>query len=265
MPTLVVYSRLVLLQIRAQMQYRWSFALSMSGTFLFTALDFAVILIVFHNIHSLVGWSAPEVALLYSAAAMSFALADIVLGSLDQLPRMIRDGSFDTLLLRPRSSLFQLLATDFMLRRAGRLIQAFIVFIVLLTRFLNVDWTMAKAIVLSSAIISGAVILGAVWICAASVCFWVDGAAEFVNVFSTGSLFFAQYPLGIYAGWLRQLVLYVVPIGFVIYMPATYILEKSAALGHTGQFASPAVAAVSVATAALFWRRGIRHYKSAGG
>ena len=267
MSTVTVYLRLVRVQVRGQVQYRTSFALSLVGTFLFSALDFATILILFHNIPSIAGWSASEVAMLYAASSLSFALSDIVLGSLDRLPVLIRDGSFDMLLIRPRPAFFHLLATDFLLRRAGRLIQAVVLLVVTATVFLDVQWTPARVAMLCVTVLSGAVIASAVWVIAASVSFWIDEAAEFVNAFTSGAALLAQYPLSIYTAWLRRLVVFVVPIGFVIYLPLSWIVGKpdSAGLPAAFRFASPVVAAVTVLVAAAVWRQSIRRYRSAGG
>jgi ABC-2 type transport system permease protein len=266
LPAIPLYLRLTILQVRCQMQYRFNFALSLLGTFLFTTLDFAAILIVFHNIQTLAGWSLVQVALLYSSAAVSFALADIVVGGLDRLPDMIRDGTFDTLLLRPRSTFFLLLTRDFMIGRAGRLIQAAGVLVVV-AQLLNVYWSPARVAVLIAAVLSGAVIMGAIWVIAACVAFWAVDSGEFVNTFTTGALFVAQYPAGIFTGWMRRGVVFVVPVAFVIYLPATYLLGKRDALGIpiAARLASPAVALAVAAVAAYVWRFAVKRYRSGGG
>lgn len=267
MSTLAVYLRLVRIQVRAQLQYRTSFLLNLTGTFLFTALDLAAILILFENISTIAGWTASEVALLYAASALSFALTDLVLGSLDQLPAMIRLGTFDTLLVRPRSAFFQLLATEFMFRRVGRLMQAVLVLAVVATQFLSIEWTVGRGVLLCAAVLSGAVIMGSVWVVAASVAFWVDEAAEFVNAFTSGAAYLAQYPVDIYKAWLRNLVFFLIPIGFVSYLPLAGLLGKPdvSGLPEVFQFATPAVAAVTAFVAAAVWRLSIRRYRSAGG
>jgi ABC-2 type transport system permease protein len=266
MSPVAVYLRLFHVQLRSQLQYRVSFTLSLLGTLLFTALDFAAILILFGRIDTLAGWSAAEVALLYSAAATSYAVADIALGSLDRLPGMVRDGSFDVLLVRPRSAFIQVLATDFMVRRAGRLIQALAVLVVVVGVVLPVPWSWPDLALLVLAILSGAVILGAVWVVAAASVFWLVDAGEFVNAFTSGALFLAQHPVPVYTAWLRQLVLFVVPIGFVIYLPATYLLDKSAPVDPSAflRFASPAVAAIAAGVAVVVvvvWRAAVRRYR----
>src|SRR6266540_5598548 len=97
-----------------------SFALDFAGMFLITFLDFAAILIIFHNVPQLGGWSVEEVALLYGISGLAFALTDMVIGHLDLLPQQIRDGNFDLVLIRPRGTLLQVVTADFQLRRLGK-------------------------------------------------------------------------------------------------------------------------------------------------
>ncbi|MGW7574927.1 ABC transporter permease [Streptomyces sp. NPDC054765] len=265
--TIRLFLRLAGVQVRSQMQYRTSFVLSLAGNFAFTALDFAAIVILFGDISRLGGWSAGQVALLYAVSSMSYALCDIALGSLDQLPAMIRDGSFDTLLVRPGSTFVHLLAADFLLRRAGRLLQAAIVLAVIMIRFSSTLWTTGKVLVLVSSVVSGAVIMGALWITAASVSFWVNDAEGLVGVFSAGTSFLVQYPLDLYAAWLRSFVLFVIPVGFVSYLPVCWVLGKpdAAGLPDAVRLAAPLVAAATAGAAALVWRTSVRRYRSTGG
>ena len=62
-------------------------------------------------------WTPQEVALLYALATISFAFTDLAIGHLDLFPQMIREGTFDQILVRPLPSLFQLVAVG--LRRAA--------------------------------------------------------------------------------------------------------------------------------------------------
>lgn len=267
MTTIRLFLRLAGVQVRSQMQYRTSFVLSLAGNFAFTALDFAAIVILFGDITRLGGWTAGQVALLYAVSSLSYALCDIVLGSLDQLPAMVRDGSFDTLLIRPGPTFVHLLAADFLLRRAGRLLQAAVVLAVVMIRFPPAQWTPGKLLVLASAVAGGAVIMGSLWTMAASAAFWVDGAEGLVGVFSAGTSFLIQYPLDVYTAWLRSFVLFVLPIGFVSYLPVCWVLGKPDAAGLPGavRLATPVVAAVTAGAAAIVWRTSVRRYRSTGG
>ena len=113
------YRLLVGARVRSQLQYRTSLALELLATALLTFLDFVAILIIFEQVPALAGWSVAEVALLYGIASLAFSLTDLVVGHLDFLSQMIRDGSFDQVLTRPLPSLLQVITADFAVRRRG--------------------------------------------------------------------------------------------------------------------------------------------------
>lgn len=263
--TIGVYKRLVGARIRSQLQYRLSFVLNFVGMALITFLDFAAILILFEQVDALGEWTVEEVALLYAISCIAFALTDLTIGHLDLLPNMIREGEFDLVLVRPLSALFQVVSRDFALRRLGKLLQGVGVLLFALTR-LELDWTVARAAFLVLAIVAGAAIFAGVWIGLATIAFWLVDSLEVANAFSYGGNYLAQYPVNIFGPWLRRLVIFVIPIAFVSYFPALYVLDKEDALGlpRMLQFASPLVAVVSVVAGGLLWRFAVRRYRSVG-
>jgi len=261
-----IYRRLVAARVRSQLEYRLSFALSLLGTTLIVFLDFVAILVIFNRVPALEGWSLHEVALLYGIASISFALTDLAVGHLDLFPNMIRDGTFDLILVRPLPSLFQVIASDFALRRLGKALQGTAVLAVALAG-LDVDWTLGRALMIVVAVVAGTVIYASVWIALATIAFWIVDAIEVVNAFTYGGNFLSNYPITIFGRWLRTLVLFVIPLAFVAYFPALYVLDKDDRLGLPAflQFASPVVAVVAGLAAGAIWKNAVRHYRSAGG
>jgi ABC-2 type transport system permease protein len=263
--TFGIYRRIVGSRIRAQLQYRLSFALTVGGNLLLTSLDFAAILVLFGQVNALGDWTVEEVALLYGISAVSFSLTDIAVGQLDQLPRMIREGEFDQILVRPLGSLLQVVSADLALRHLGRLLQGLVVLAVALTQ-VDVAWTADRAAMLVGAIVAGGAIFAGIWVAFSSISFWLIDSQEVCNAFTYGGSFTAQYPVSIYGRWLRRLVVFLIPVAFVSYFPALYILDKPDELGLPSglQFASPAVALAVGAAAWVVWRTAVRRYRSVG-
>ncbi len=261
-----IYLRLIGARARSQLEYRTSLALQIVASALLTLLDFVMILVLFENVPELDGWSVQEVALLYGIAGIAFALTDLIVGHLDLFPQMIRDGTFDQILVRPLPSLLQVVASDFSLRRLGKILQALVVLIVALAAA-NIDWTIGRAVMVPLAIVSGVLIYTGVWIALATIAFWIVDAIEFVNAFTYGGNFLSAYPITIFGRWLRNLVLFAIPIAFVAYFPALYILDRPDELGLPDalRYASPLVALLTVIVARLVWENAVRHYRSAGG
>jgi ABC-2 type transport system permease protein len=248
--------------VRSHLQYRLSFALDVVGSALTSILDFVVVLILFHNAPLIGGWDVHEVAFLYGLSALAFALADLFVGHIENLPQMVRDGTFDLVLVRPRGSLFQLIASDFVLRRLGRLFQAAAVFAWALST-VEVDWDAGRVALLPLALLCGVVIFSAVFVAASCIAFFVVDAREMQSAFTYGGSFLTQYPITIYGTWLRRMLAFVVPTAFVAYEPASFILDKD----DPGllQLASPLAAVGSALAVAVLWRACVRRYRSAGG
>src|SRR5829696_4764870 len=254
-----IYRRLIGARIRGQLQYRLSFALNLVGAALISFLDFAAILVLFHNVPALGGWSVQEVAFLYGLASVAFGLTDLAIGHLDLLPEMIRQGTFDGVLVRPLGSLFQVVASDFALRRLGKAFQGVAVAAVAIA-VLDVDWTPGRVALTALTVLSGIGIYAGIWVVVASVAFWAVDSIEFANAFTYGGNFLSEYPVNIFGSWLRRLVIFVVPLAFVVYFPALYVLDKDDELGfpRAFQFAAPLVAVATWIAAALVWRTAVR-------
>ena len=262
----LVWRRLVGAQIRSQYQYRLSFTLGLVGNFLISFIDFLAVLVIFHNVHRLGVWNVHQVAFLYAMSSISFALTDLLIGHLDQFPQKIRDGTFDILLVRPRGTLFQVIGSDFQLRRLGKAIQGALI-LAYVVGTLGVNWDAGRVAMLVVMVPCAIVIFSSVWVVGGCLAFWTVDGGEFTNAFTYGGNFLAQYPIDIFSSWLRRFLAYIVPLAFVCYFPALYILDKPDPLGlpRLLQFTSPVVAAAGVVVAGLVWRTAVRHYRSAGG
>jgi ABC-2 type transport system permease protein len=251
--------------VRSSMTYRTSFAVTVLGNLLVTGLDFATILLMFSQVDTLGGWSLPEIAFLYGLSATAFGIADLVLGSMDVLGGRIRDGSFDTLLVRPAPVLAQVGADRFALRRLGRITQAVAVLGYALVA-VDVDWTVAKVLLVPVMVVSGAAIFCALFVAGAAFQFVAQDAAEVQNAFTYGGTTLLQYPPTVFGKDLVRGVTFLVPLAFVNWVPASYVLGRPypLELPQWTAFAPPLVAAGCCALAGLAWRAGLRSYRSTG-
>ncbi|MFJ4845391.1 MULTISPECIES: ABC transporter permease [unclassified Streptomyces] len=259
------YGLVVGMWIRSTMAYRASFVMTALGNFAATALDFVVILLMFSQVDSLGGWSLPEIALLYGTAGTSLGLADLAMGSMERLGSRIRDGTLDTLLVRPVPVLAQVAADRFALRRIGRVVQGLLVLGWALAR-LDIAWTPLTIVLLPVSVLSGAAIFAAVFIAGAAFQFWAGDASEVQNAFTYGGNTVLQYPPSVFAKDLVRGVTFVVPLAFVNWLPALRVLGRQDPLDLPGwvDFAPPLVAAACCALAGALWRTALRSYRSTG-
>lgn len=266
--TAQVYLRMVAARVRGDLQYRTSFALRLLSTVVITGIDFAVVVLVFGRVEHLGGWSFPEVTFLYGTASLAFHLAAVLVGNVDYVTLRVKQGTFDRLLMRPLSPLWQLLAEEFALRRLGTLLHSGgVLFIALVIA--PVAWDAGRIAMIPVMISSGVGIYGGIWVATAAMAFWTVETKEFASAFTYGGSFLSQYPVSIYSGWLRRLLAFVVPMAFVSYFPALYVLGRNESSDRFGlppavMFASPLVAVVVCGVAMAIWRSGLRHYRSTG-
>ena len=259
------YGLIVGMWLRSAMAYRASFVMTTVGNFVATGFDFVAIMLMFSHVDALGGYSLGEIALLYGTSATAFGLADLLLGSMDRLGRRVRDGTLDTLLVRPVPVLAQVAADRFAARRLGRITQGLLVLGYALGT-LDIAWTPLKVVMLPLMVLSGAAIFGAVFVAGAAFQFLAQDASEVQNSFTYGGTTLLQYPPSIFAKDLVRGVTFVVPLAFVSWLPALYVLGREFPLGLPDQvaFLPPVVAAACWVLAGLAWRAGLRAYRSTG-
>jgi ABC-2 type transport system permease protein len=259
------YWLLIAMWIRSALAYPASFALMLVSGMLITGLDFAAVLLMFSHIRSFGGFTLGEMALLYGTASMALGLADLITGSIERVGQRIRTGELDVWLIRPVPTFIQAIADNFALRRLGRPLQAGVVLVVGIG-MLDLDWTVAKGIVLVLSLITGSVIFAAIFVLGAAIQFVSIDSAELANSFTYGGQQLTQYPLSIFGREVVRAVTFVVPLAFVNYYPVLYVLGKPAPLGLPSWIGllAPAVAVVMTGLASLAWRGGLRRYRSTG-
>ncbi|MFF5206132.1 ABC transporter permease [Streptosporangium sp. NPDC000396] len=249
--------------LRASAQYPGPLIVMTLGSFAVNALDVAAIWIIFEHTGSLGGFNRAEVMFLYGTAGLSFGLADMAFGNVDRLSRHIRAGTFDTMLIRPVSAFVQMATDRFGVHRFGRLAQAVAVLGIALPR-LDVAWSRAWMIPLM--IVCGVVIFTSIFTIGGALQFLLTDAPEVSNAFTYGGSTLTQYPLSVYRGDLVKGVTFIVPLAFVNWQPALFVLDRQDPFGlpYWLRFAAPLAALGLAVAAALAWRTGIRRYRSTG-
>lgn len=261
-----LYWRLVGARARAQMQYKASFWLGFFGVTVITLLDFAGLAILLARFPSVGGWGLAEVALLYGQSALALSLARVIGRGFDRsVETLIQRGGFDMVLTRPLGSFFQILATDVILRQLGRALQGGAVLAYALAA-LPIAWTPAKVLLLPLTLLSGTLIYFGLLVLRATLCFWTVKSLEVVNILTYGGDYLASYPLSIYNDWIRNFFLFVIPIAFVNYPAALFLLDRRDPHGLPAWlcWAAPPVAVLFLTLSYRVWLFGVSKYQSTG-
>ncbi len=244
------------------MQYLKSFWLLSLGQFFIPFTVFAGLYFLFEQFGQIKGWQFFEVALCFGSIHMAFALSECFARGFDSFSSLVRNGEFDRLLVRPRSTFLQVLGSKFEFTRFGRLLQSAVVLIWAMTN-LNIEWNIVKAVTLLLMIVSGVLIFTGIYILAATLCFWTIEGLEVVNIFTDGGREMAQYPLNIYQKWVARFFTFVIPFGTVNYLPLLSILGKNSG-NEIYYMLTPIAGSLFILPCLLVWQYGVKHYRSTG-
>jgi ABC-2 type transport system permease protein len=259
---LKLYFKYLLILFKSQMQYRTSFWLLSFGQFFIPFTVFAGLYFLFERFGQIKGWDFFEVALCFAVIHMAFATSECFARGYDAFSSLVVNGEFDRLLVRPRSTVVQVLGSKFEFTRFGRLLQSVMVLGWALMN-LSIEWSVIKAITLCLMIISGVLIFTGIYIVAATMCFWTIQGIEVVNIFTDGGREIAQYPLNIYQKWITKFFTYVIPFGTVNYLPLMYILGRTEG-NDILHMLTPLMGSLFILPCLLVWHFGVRHYRSTG-
>ena len=262
-----LYRRLLAVQLRSQLQYRTSFVLDVLSSALISIVEFAATMLVLQRFgNNIGGWTLVELALLYGMVDVAYALTDLFFGGFDPdyFAPMVQRGTLDQLLLRPSNITLQILGSEFRLRRFGRIAQGGIILVVALA-LVDVHWTPAKIAYLPIVLLGQVAFFGSLFVIGSTTTFWTVQRVEIINVFTSGGRVAMYYPMHIYTRWVRR-IFTIVPVIFLNYYPALYLLDKSDPLNMPAiaPLLAPVVGFGALATALGFWQFGLRHYASTG-
>ena len=261
-----LYARYVGVSLRAQMQYPGAFIATSVGAFGATVVDFIAIWALFSRFRQIDGWQFHEIALFYGVVSVTFAIADALTRGFDIFgPQFVKTGDFDRLLVRPRSTVLQLLGFEFRATRIGRLAQGMVAWAVGM-HFSNIDWTWSAWATLLFAVAGGVALFSGILVLQATLAFWTVESLEIANTLTYGGIEAAQYPLDIYTRWFRAFLTFVVPLGCVTYFPVTSVLGRADRTGAPEWLLSltPVFGFLFLAVSLWVWRFGVRHYTSTG-
>lgn len=251
--------------VRASFQeeaaYRANFFVSLLHSLLNLATGVLALVILFGQVENVHGWDLPSTLALLGVYLIVSALRGLFIGpGLEALAGMdgeIWSGTFDFTILRP-------VDTQFLVSlRKWRPFALFDLLLGLGVLGLGIDrlglaLTAGQALAFLLALFAGVLTLYAFLLAFAALVFWSPGVL-FTWVFD-GLFQMARYPMGMYPGWLRLVLTWVVPVGVITTVPAqalTGALTLPTLLGALG------LALGLAAGASILFRVGLRRYASA--
>ena len=257
---LKLYLHYISIHIRSMMQYKKSFILTTLGQFFASFNVFLGIHFMFLRFHSLAGYSYSEILLCFAVVLMEFSLAECIARGFDTFPSMVRKGSFDRIMTRPRNEILQVLGSNFELTRIGKIIQAVIAFIYGITHS-GINWNMTRVLTVTFMLMGGTTLFCGIFLIYAALCFFTLDGLEMINILTDGAREYGKYPVDVYGKRMMRLCTWIIPYSLVQYYPLCYLTGRS---GNALYAFLPLGAVLFLVPCYLLWRIGVRKYQSSG-
>jgi len=221
-----LYVKYMKMHFKKMMQYKASFALSfISQIFIFFTYYFTIIAL-FNKFSNVKGFSVYEVLLTFSIIQFGFSMNEVFARGIDHFDRLIIQGEYDRILVRPRNVLLQVLGYEMDFTKISRVIQAIIILVIALVN-INIIWSFDKVLTLILMLISSCLIFFGIFLISASYCFITLEGLETRNMITDGGKHMSQYPIGIFQKGFRFVFTFIIPYAFVNYYPLMYLLNRT--------------------------------------
>ena len=251
--------------LRSALQYRTDTFIVIVMALAFQCTGFAFAWVLLSRFESLAGWTLGQIAFLYGLRLIVHAVAGVLTGPFFVLQDQVRSGEFDRYLIRPLSPLLQFMTQRVEISIFGDLLGGVAIFIAA-NQWTGLAWTPTGFVYLILAIVGGALAEGAVRVIIGAFTFRFQASRSFLfladSVFST----FANYPLTIFGAAIQLMFVFVLPLAFVAYVPATVLLDRTDDLQVNPALAylAPLVGVIWMTAAVWIFNRELRNYQSAG-
>lgn len=241
--------------------YPMNFWISLLHTLLGFGTSFLGVIILFSQVETIRGWSlASTLALLGTYMTLSALGSLFISPSLEALAGMdgeIWTGKFDFTLLRPVNIQF---FSSFQHWRLFRLIDLILGVGVVVTAAVQLgqDLTTLRVLTFLFTLFLGLLTLYAILLTFSALVFW---SPDFLFTWLFNNLFqMARYPVGIYPGWLRLILTWIIPVGVMTTVPAQALTGTLPGATLVGSLLLSVVFGLG---ASLLFRAGVRRYSSA--
>lgn len=255
-----LYLNSLALHLKSELEYRMSFIISFLSQILIFFTYYFVIIALFSKFDNIKGFTLYEVLLCFSIIQFGFAFNEVFARGIDKFDKLIIEGGFDRLLLRPKNLILQVLCSDGDFVKVSRLIQAIIVLVIALIN-LKVDITFFKIVCLILMLMASCVIFFGIFLLAASYCFMTVQGLEVRNVFTDGGKHMAQYPIGVFKKGFVFFFIFIIPYAFVNYYPLLYFIGKNDNILYAF---SPIVVFLYLIPCFIVFYMGVKKYEGSG-
>lgn len=242
-----------------EMEFRTNFFLGVIRQFAWLGAFVLMIQTIFAHTNSLAGWSKPQMLILLSLSRLIEGLMEtLFINNFADLPQTIQKGTFDFLLTKPLPAQWQAAFKRITIYNFGNVLAGTILLVYALVNYHPfLTFTTVVATIFLGLI--GMSLYYSVLIITASLGFWLERFQAFwaINHLISEPL---TIPFDIFPRTMRIPLTYILPIAFVVFVPAQALTGRL----HVWQIpVAILIAAIFLLLANAVWRAGLRRYSSA--
>ncbi len=265
MDTIKLYIRSMGMLLKSQFQYPASFFMQTLAQLVMEGGEMLALILVIDRFGHLGRWEPGDLFFFFGIMSVTFYLTECFgRGITGAFPSMVRMGQLDTLLIRPRGIVTQVLCSAIDPRRIT-CIAVGTTALVIGSRLSAVRWTFAKAFLMAEAVSFGFLLILGLFMIEAIFCIHSVKSVELVNAVTYGGRSACQYPATIYPRPLRVLFTAFAPFALVLQVPAGYILDKPLFDWPAWTaFLCPLSGAVLFGVIYMLFQRAMHFYRSTG-
>ncbi len=247
-------------------QYRVDAVLRSTAVFLREATGIIVIYLTLQSFTDINGWNFYELLFLFSFLFLTYGIFILFFTGFRDFGELVYSGEFDRFLLRPRSLLMQIMASNAdMFAAIGHGGLGILLFIFCAGK-IGVVWSPLTILYLVITLISAVIIQASLFLLMSCSSFWIVKIDELVSMLYYNTRKFAGYPISIYPKFIQKLLMFVVPFAFVNYFPAEFFLCKPDMYQFwTGYiYLTPLIAFTLFVLVLFIWKVSLKRYVSVG-
>jgi len=245
--------------VQTDIEYRADFFTRIIASLLGLLTTLGSLSVAFQYTSNLKGWTFPQTLVLVAVYYLMDGLIEMFIApNMREIMNQVREGTLDFVLMKPVSSQFMATFRTLNVWRASSLLVG-VGLLIYSFRRLALSVGVEQALAFAVSLAAGIAVVYSFWLALVTLTFWftrLENIEQIVwQAFEAG-----RYPVEIYPVWLQGLLTYVIPVTFIITVPAKALAGR---LEPSFLLVALVVAAGSVLASSAFWRFGLKSYSGA--
>jgi len=242
-----------------ELQYRANFFMQVLQSLVALATGLIGLSLVFAHTTELRGWSRPELlAVMGVHVLMGGVIRATIQPNMERLMGDVQEGTLDFALTKPADSQIMVSVREIRIWQTVDIVMGLVLLSVAVYQLQA--WVSISAVLgFVAALLLGAMTIYSFWLMLTTGAFWIVRMEQVVELFQ-GVYQAGRWPVGIYPGWLRTVLTFLVPIAFAVTVPAEALTGR---LTWRTLMGAALLSLTLMVVARIVWRTGLRRYSGA--